>query len=401
MPTRTRRFRRTAPSEATAAPALEVIHLLASEIGPRRPCSAAEARAGRELIAWLQERGIPTDLQEFRGYSSFAHPYAALLSAVLAGGLLQRSGRAAGNLLTVGGLAAFALEGDLRVTPVSDLFSRETSANVVASVAPRDEERACVCLCGHMDTTRSGLMFHPKVLKRLPQLLAVPAISAVVLTAGPLLLRSTLGRRAHAAGIAGIVLSLALLLERELLGEDVPGANDNASGTAVACQLAVECAAEPLEHTRVDLLITGCEESGLLGSQAHIRSDPERARRTTFLNFDTVGGDVPLTYVMGEGGVLKRPASPRLVAMLERIARRRPELGLRPSPATAGLPTDATTALAHGCEAVTLLARADTIPNYHWPTDTYENVAPATVARAVEAGRELLGEVDAEVGGTR
>ena len=31
---------------------------------------------------------------------------------------------------------------------------------------------------------------------------------------------------------------------------------------------------------------------------------------------------------------------------------------------------------ARGWDAVTLLAQGETIPNYHWPTDTYENIAP-------------------------
>ena len=100
-----------------------------------------------------------------------------------------------------------------------------------------------------------------------------------------------------------------MLLERELRGEDVPGASDNASGTAVALQLAAECAAAPLAHTEVDVLITGCEESGLLGAQAYARRHTLRAAETTFLNFDTVGGDVPATYILREGtGAITRTA---------------------------------------------------------------------------------------------
>ena len=37
---------------------------------------------------------------------------------------------------------------------------------------------------------------------------------------------------------------------------------------------------------------------------------------------------------------------------------------------------------ARGWDAVTLLAQGETIPNYHWPTDTYENIAPPTVRDA-------------------
>ena len=48
---------------------------------------------------------------------------------------------------------------------------------------------------------------------------------------------------------------------------------------------------------------------------------------------------------------------------------------------------------------MTLLAQAeDFIPNYHWPSDTYENVDPDTVWRTLETGRALLAELDREVG---
>ena len=82
--------------------------------------------------------------------------------------------------------------------------------------------------------------------------------------------------------------------------------------------------------------------------------------------------------------------------MLESIAQRRPDLGLTPARTTPGLPTDATPMRARGWEAVTLLAQGETIPNYHWPTDTYENIDPPTVGRALETGRELLVALDAE-----
>jgi hypothetical protein len=115
------------------------------------------------------------------------------------------------------------------------------------------------------------------------------------------------------------------------------------------------------------------------------------------INFDSVGGPAPVRFILEEGMGLPRPATPRLVALVEAIAARRPELGLKPAKDTGALTTDATVALAHGCEAITFLARERTIPNYHWLTDTYENIAPETVGRTLEAGRELLAALDAEV----
>jgi Zn-dependent M28 family amino/carboxypeptidase len=244
-------------------------------------------------------------------------------------------------------------------------------------------------------------MFHPRVVRRLPHLLQVPAVSGALLAAGPLLRRLPGGKALQMGAIAGMASSLALVLERELRGVDVAGANDNASGAAVAAQLVADCAAAPLEHTEVRLLVTGCEESGLLGAQAYARRHAQEASATVFLNFDTVGGDAPLTYILKEvTGSTTRPASPRLVELTEAVARRRRELGIQPAQTTPGLPTDATAYLARGWEAISFLAQSPEggAPNYHQPTDTYENVSRDAIARALETGRELLRDLEREIG---
>jgi acetylornithine deacetylase/succinyl-diaminopimelate desuccinylase-like protein len=194
-----------------------------------------------------------------------------------------------------------------------------------------------------------------------------------------------------------MAVSLVLIAERELRGRDVPGASDNASGAAVAAQLTAECAAHPLQHTELRLLITSCEESGLLGAQAYARAHSDEAAATTFVNFDTVGGDVPLTYIRKEGGPSRFwPASPRLVDLAEGIAQRRPDLRFRAAATTPGLPTDATVFRARGWEAITFLAQSEdhVIPHYHLPSDTFEHVSGQAIARALETGREMLRELD-------
>lgn len=380
--------------------ALDLIRVMSVEIGSRRPCSPSEKAAALLLERWLSERGVEAWREHFAGYSSFGHPYALMMGSALLGGLLQRRGRRLGDVLPAAGLAIAAIEGDLRVTPLSDLLSRWPSVNVLGRVPAAGERRQTVCLVGHLDTTRSGLIFHPRVVPHLVRLLQLPAIAGAVLAAGPLLRRIPGGKALQSAGVAGMLLALVLLAERELRGVDVPGANDNASGAAVAAQLTAECAGSPLQHTEVRVLVTGCEEAGLLGAQAYARAHAEEAGGTTFINFDTVAGDVPLTYILREGGPThSRPASPRLVELTEAVARRRPELGLAPARSTPGLPTDATVFRARGWEAITFLAQSEHgIPHYHWPTDTYENVSEDAVARALETGRELLRELDRGAG---
>jgi hypothetical protein len=381
------------PRMGSAGPALEealgVIRLLADDIGPRRPCSDAEKRAAQALVAWFGDRGVDARTEGFRGYSTFAKPY---------GLPRNRAARRTGDALALGSAVVGALESDLRMTPLSDALSTEPSVYVVGHVPASGPTRRRICLCGHLDTSRSGAMFHPAVIPHLAKLLQIPAIATMVLAVGPLVRRAPGGRAINVASLAGTAFALAMLAEREVRGEDVPGASDNASGAAVAMQLAAECATAPLDHTEVDVLITSCEESGMLGAQAYARRHRLRAAETTFINLDTVGGDAPLTYILREGSAtMNRLASDRLVRMLESIARRHPDLGLTPARTTPGLPTDATPMRARGWEAVTLLAQGGTIPNYHRPTDTYENIDATTVGRALETGRELLLALDAEV----
>jgi len=70
---------------------------------------------------------------------------------------------------------------------------------------------------------------------------------------------------------------------------DAPGANDNASGTAVLIELARVLAAEPLEATVV-LLATAGEEQGLFGARAHADELAKAGIEVdAVLNNDTVG----------------------------------------------------------------------------------------------------------------
>ena len=174
---------------------------------------------------------------------------------------------------------------------------------------------------------------------------------------------------------------------RELRGEDVPGANDNASGCAVAAVLAAEVAAEPLSSTRLVLCLTGCEESGTLGSQAFLRS--HETDGWLFLNIDNVGGPGSVRFLRREGVISKWDADAGLTAAAERVAEADPDLRLLPEDNPAGLTYDSSPVQARGGRALTLSVQDGSIPNLHWPTDTVENVDPDGVSRTLRAARGL------------
>jgi Peptidase family M28 len=370
--------------------AVETIDRLATDVGPRRPTSTAERRAAELLAEALRGRELEAALEPFHGFSTFAAPFGVV--AALA--LLKPRNAALRTLC--GGIAAAALltEGSLQHAPLSSLLSRWPSQNLIASVDPQGEPRRTLVLMSHLDSSRSGLLFHPGTGHLLTPWIKAQTAAVLTLAAGPLLERVAPGRAAVRAARTVVLAGLALLAERELRGQDVPGANDNASGVAVAVELAAEVAAAPLASTRLVFLATGCEESGLQGSQAFL--DTHDTERWLFLNFDSVGGPATLRYLPREGVARTWPADAGLLALAERIATERPELGLAAAEGPIGLTYDATPVLARGGRALTFVAGdAGQIPNYHHATDTAANIDPVTVGRALAVGRAMVEAVDA------
>ena len=134
----------------------------------------------------------------------------------------------------------------------------------------------------------------------------------------------------------------------------------------------------------------------MLGARPTCARTPNAPPRTTFLNFDTVGGDVPLTYILHEGSVPREGECP---ARRDARADRGQPAGARPAAGAcdAGPADRRAPALAHGYEAITLLAQGDYDPALPPADATHTRTShPPTVERTLEVGRELLARLDAE-----
>jgi hypothetical protein len=358
----------------------EIVALLADEIGPRRPTSAAEERAATALAERLGSVGAQTRIQPFRGVSTFAWAQAVPLAAAL-----LRPGPL--------GLVLGAAEAELRLQLLTRLVSRRASQNVLASVEPKGDAVRTVALVSHLDSSRSGLLFHPALAPHLRRLLDASSAALLVVGLAPVLRRWRIGRAAVSAARAFAAFGLGLLAERELRGHDVPGANDNASGVAVSAAVLGELARAPLASTRVVMVATGCEESGTVGMRAFL----QRTDTTgwLFVNLDGVGAPATLRYLPREGVGRVYSADPGLLELCARLERDRPELGLRRAERLVGLTYDATPVLARGGRAITLSAQDETIPNYHTPADNTANLDAGTLGRAHAVVRALLDAIDA------
>lgn len=372
---------------------MEWVELLAGEIGPRRPTGRGE-RLGAELVRdRLVSRGVDARLEDFDGYSSFGFPFGLIMIAAAAPALVPRRMPRMRIALALLAAAGLATEGSLTLTPLSAALSHRRSQNVVAAIEPHGEVRRTLCLMAHLDSSRSGLIFDPRFVGFLGRWITLNSALVVGGALGePLASRRPSLRRALGAARGILGASAALLIERELRGQDVPGANDNASGCGVVATLATGLAAAPLESTRVLVCLTGCEESGTLGSRAFLRAHDTEG--WLFLNIDNVGGGGTLRFLRREGVITHWPADPGLIDAAAGVAARRPELRMAPEDSPAGLTYDASPVLAVGGRALTLSIQDGSIPNLHWPTDTVENVDPDGVGRTLAATRDIVAAVD-------
>jgi hypothetical protein len=384
-------------ASTTDEAALEWVRLLSDEIGPRRPTGPAERRAAELVADRLARQGITVEQRPFDGYSTFALPYGVPLAVALLGLPVAKRRPLVASALAAAGAALISAEDGLIHRPLTRALAKSQSRNLVVTIEPREPAQRTICLVCHLDSSRSGLMFDRRFLPFLHAWVATQATAFPIAVAGPVLRRLPLGRRLTLAAYGVLLAGLGLLIERELRGVDVPGANDNATGVAAVATLASELHADPPTSTRVICLFTGCEEAGLLGADAFVReldaTQPEW-RSWTFLNFDGVGAPATLRFLRQEGVLNKWPADAHLARIAQEVSQRRPELGLEGTSHNAGLTYDTTPMMARGGRAITLSTQDGTIPNYHSPTDTVENLDPSALGRAIEVGREMLAAID-------
>jgi Peptidase family M28 len=364
----------------------------------RPSASGGERRAAEWIAQRLREHGCPARIEEERAHGTYWWPMGVLCGLAAAGGLTGRRSIA----LAAGAFATVAIADD--ITGGRQWFRRRAlpsrpTWNVVAEAGDPDADRTIV-IVAHHDAAHTSLLFSPApsafVGDRFPGLLertdTTPPLMWPVI-GGPLLVAAGALLGARGVRIAGTVLALASAAAFAEIGARgvVPGANDNLTGVATLIGVARGLADEPIEGLRVVLVSTGSEESFMEGMQAfarrHFAALPRD--RTHVVCVDTVGSP-ELVMLEGEG-MLRMNDYPEafreLVAGCARDAGIHLRRGLRFRNAT-----DALIALRAGYPTVMLgsVNRYKLPDNYHWPTDTPDNVDFSTTSDAVTLCLEVV-----------
>ncbi len=370
---------------------------------PHRGSTTEEERRAAEIIAdRLRTVGLEVEVERFYSHATWSWVYAILLGGFVLASFLSAFSPFIAFLLSLLFLFFNYAEHTTRFEGLGQFLPKYPSQNVVAR-RPLEGARAHLVVTSHYDTSRSGLPFSPSLVKHLRSAfifsLVVQAGLAVVFLIrffdGDGFLLDAFQLLATAYLIYGIVL----MVDREMRGQYVNGANDNASGVAAMMALAQRLSVRPAQGLDLWFVANGCEEVGMTGQRHFLLNHAHELPpdRTYFLNIDNVGAG-RLRYCTGEGMIKFYPYSPALLYLARQTARTAPFQDVTPHAYTRGY-FDALVPAARGYEALTLIAldEEDQIPNWHWPTDTIEQVDPLLVKKAADFGEEIIRRLDRDL----
>lgn len=394
----------SAESHHWAAQAHAHARALAVDIGPRPSAGDGEWRAARYAAAVLRDAGLVAPRVEgFTANRSTYRPYAWALAAGLLTQVVGWRGSRIWSLLAAAlsilGAWAFYREATLRDNWARRRSPRGFSQNVIAVVKPTAEVRRHVVLVGHLDTHRTPIFYSSAGWLRVLSLSLAGALASLVAGAAFFGRGAVTGRKPSAWLALPAALfqawGVAMLLYADRTPYS-PGANDNASGAATALALGERLAREPLRHTQVWVLNTGCEEVGAQGMADFLGRYGGELWDADFIDFDMVGVGEP-TLNLTEGLARRVRYTPGLL----RAARLADE-GLLGPDHEGGAYTDMWPVITRGYRGIVLDARpggnAAIAANVHWHqmSDTFDKLDPATLARAHEWAWRLLQRLDAD-----
>ncbi len=391
-------------------PLLGHVHCLSEVIGPRGSTTEGEAQASDYVRRCLSELGLQPEQQPILSATSAYAPFILAIGAMLLGLLLfwqpQPVGAAAAFVIGLTAFASVLLELSLTDNPLRWVIPIHRSQNTLAVVpaSAQVEKRPPILITAHVDTHRTPLLFSSPGWRRVFRAimsvgLTSMAVLVVLFIVGVFVDSRTLRQFALVPG--AVVAVIGLFMIQAASSPFTRGANDNASGVAVALVLAEKLVQQPLQHHDVILAFTGCEEVGAYGAQALIAARRRDLRGAIHLVIDHVGGakghDYGPSIIRSERFLRRAESDPRLVQIAQRVAAGQPELHAAVRDFRLAY-SELSVGAKHGLRALGLmgLTPEGDLPNWHVPEDVSDRLDEATLERTVAFAWHLLQAIDVE-----
>jgi len=371
----------------------------------------AERRAANRMAQRLREAGRPVEIEPIYVHPQLGLVYAAHCLLALAGSLVAVAIPVLGFALVLFAATSLYLDLNARIYLLRRIFFRRASQNVVSRGGAGAGAKARLLVVAHLDAAKTGYMYGARRVRLVNRFPLSP--TRLIFWSAAFLVPALAVRAAGAeSGIVSLlqlpptlVLLVALFAFVDIeLSDVVPGANDNASGVAVAVSLAGALSAEPAANLDVWVVLTGGGETPMQGMRAFLRGErKDRDSSSTYvIDLDAVGrGDV--RFVTGAGPAVTYELRSRLTELCQAIADAdaEQENRFRAAAVRRGLSSEALPAALAGCAATTItcLEPGAVVPaNYRRPTDIPGELDPEAVDRAHDFALALIRQLDRDLG---
>ncbi|MCP4162554.1 MAG: Zn-dependent exopeptidase M28, partial [Deltaproteobacteria bacterium] len=281
------------------------------KLGHRGSATVFEDRAADYLINELSASDIEANKEIFDGSNSLGARLLLHIVIAATGLAFISSFPIVTILVSVLTLISFIGEASTRFRILTRLLPKVQSRNVIGRIPSLNKNKPIyrLILCAHIDTQRIGLIWKDYIVKRASMLYSIvpgPMKSPFFILMLNFILQLFVGILSLILPTNALInimlwiiaVSYAIhgfLFAEWTIGKYSPGACDNATGCAAAIAIAEYWLNNSVDNIELVILLTGCEETGLLGAAAWLDKHKTELKMSSnlFLNLDTLGYGAP------------------------------------------------------------------------------------------------------------
>lgn len=372
-----------------------------SELPHRGATSSKEREAADLLKNTLDNSGIESSLDRFKATPTYSWEIVLFAATMMAGILISYRLSFLGTAIVLLGFWSFIRHFFGKSTIFTTLIPKHFSQNVIGKIPSKSgNSDHNLILMAHYDTARASLLFSPKMVNSFRRNFVFnTVVSAAAIPwafSGQYFGVYWWYKLVCILFAINFLTNILIHIHREIAHKFVQGINDNGSGIAAIIDILNKLKDEPLINTNVWIVFTGCEETVIQGARDFLdrhkyELNPEK---TSLINLDNIGQG-NLHYVTGEGMLLFWHYNDILINKCAAIASQRNFSTVSPLEYRLAY-FDSLVFAQQGYPCTTLIALddQDQIPNWHWYTDTIDNIDWETISLAVDFAIELARQID-------
>ncbi len=380
---------------------LEHVRVLSVDIGPRGSTREGERRGAAYAKTQFQNIGLKPTWETFQSARSIFLPHligsVLILIAFAIHPLAGKAGLIFSALLSILVLISELQELGFQNNLYRLVMPRAESQNVHAVIPPSSDHKQDLVLVGHLDSQRTPFIFrsplHVKVYDKFTTVVFITFFAqALLYTLSIFFAWSWVWYATIPTAVCSILLA-AICIEADTTAFTA-GANDNATAAGIVLALAQYYSKNPLQHTRILAVCTGCEEVQHYGMIDFYKRHRAELKKPQALVFEMLGCAGP-SWLTKEGIIVPFKADAGLVNTLEQLAGEHPEWGAFPSKISGGN-TEMADAVRFNVPAVTIfgMTRDGVAPYWHQQADTFDKMDVNIMERNWNLITALIQKID-------